>query len=457
MAPVTDDQLDRRLLRLAAGLPADIAASTPRPTSRAQLARPWFRATAGIVTAVLVVAGASLFLVTRPSGPTNGGGPQGSSWPSRQTVVDALTSAKGYTWVPTGTRDTVRATDPSGVVIEVSSPIGDGAAVTVTEHGDLPTSGVQELVVGLVSPGDIGWLRESYPALALRSATTDMMVAQHLPGGIALLEHALVDGASTWTLSLQSDDVASIGYVEASPWPSAVVSPGPSVVTGLGDTAWQLTSVGGSAVMDGYADMVFTELRAGGSVGCGRFSVPYVTDLTSSLVFGPVSATAQACGGDADSLKQEYLAALGRVAGYAIGSEGRLTLSDTDGATVLTFEPTTPKSVVGHWTVTSLGDGKADQAAAPAQLGLSLTFDPDGGTGGFDGCGLLAAGYSVHAERIAIGPLMSTPSTCGAVTDDIVRRYLTALDASVTWSIASSTLELRDAKGATVIEETSGY
>ena len=220
MAPVTDDQLDQRLLRLAASLPAVMAASTQDEAPRHHQGRPWLRATVGIMTAVVVVAGAALLVASRPSAAPIGAGTEVSPWPSKQEVIDTLTSAKGYAWVPTGTRDAVRATDPSGATIEVSSPIADAAAVEVTERGDVPTSCVQELVLGVVSPGDTGWLSHSYPDLD--PASSNMMTLHRLPGGVALLEHSLVDGASTWTLSLYSDDVVSVGYVEASPWPSPV-------------------------------------------------------------------------------------------------------------------------------------------------------------------------------------------------------------------------------------------
>jgi heat shock protein HslJ len=475
MRPVTDDQLDQRLLRLAASLPAVIATSRPGEVARRPWAGPWARATVGIVTAVLVVAGASLLVTTRPSDPPIEPGAEVSWWPSRQMVIDALTSAKGYAWLPSGTAGKLRATDPSGAVIEVWSPIGDVAAVQVTEYGDVPTSGVQELVLGVVNPGDTGWLRESYPDLGLTSAASDMTIVHHLPGGIALLEHALVDGASTWTLSLYSDDVVSVGTVEASPWPSPVdatagppepsASPegsparaAPSAVTGLADTDWRLASVGRAAVVDAVdADIVFTEIRAGGSAGCGRFSVPYVTDLTSSLAFGPASATTGTCDGVADRLKQEYLGAFGRVAGYAIDSDGILTMSDANGAAVLTFEPTTPTSVVGHWNVTMVSDGRGGLAVAPAQLGPTLTFDPDGSIEGFDACTQLSGGYSVQGGDIAIGPVMSTVTSCGALKDDLARRYLAALDASMTWSITSGMLHLSGASGVALVEATRGY
>ena len=134
------------------------------------------------------------------------------------------------------------------------------------------------------------------------------------------------------------------------------------------------------------ADIVFTELRAGGSDGCGRFSVPYVTDLTSSLVFGPVTASIAGCAGDTRSRERGYLAGLARVAGYAIAGDGTLTMSDANGTEVLTFEPTTPASVVGHWIITSVNDGRGGMEAASAQRAPSLLFDPDGTVGGFDGC-----------------------------------------------------------------------
>ena len=232
-------------------------------------------------------------------------------------------------------------------------------------------------------------------------------------------------------------------------------SPGFTAV-GPADTAWRLATLVGAPVPSGLdADIVFTEIRAGGSAGCDRFSAPYVTDFTSSLVFGPISTTMTRCEDATDTFGQAYLGALGKVAAYAIGSDGVLTMSDADGIATLTYRPTTSTSIVGPWIVRMVSDGRGGVQAAPGMLGPTLTFDPNGSVGGFDGCNIFSGGFGVQGGAITIGPLMSRMMSCGEVKDDEARRYMTALQAATTWSISSGTLDLRDAGGALQVEATS--
>ncbi len=238
--------------------------------------------------------------------------------------------------------------------------------------------------------------------------------------------------------------------------PSLSLSPGLTVV-GLADTEWRLRAMGRAAVPVGFeADLVFTEIRAGGSAGCDRFSAPYVTDFASSLALGPVSATTVGCDDATRGLEHAYLDALGTVAGYAIGSDLVLAMSDANGATLLTFEPTAPTNVVGPWDVTMISDGTGGVEADLGMPGPTITFDPNGIVGGFDGCTGFVGGYSVHGDGIAMGPLMSTMTSCGKVKDDRARRLLMALDAVTMWSVAAGVLELRDASGAMQVEAMRG-
>ncbi len=101
--------------------------------------------------------------------------------------------------------------------------------MTVIEHGDVPTSGVQAAVLQVISPGDASWLADAYPRMGVGPAGGNMSMGQKLPGGVAIISHDLLAGESTWTLTLYPDSVTSVGFAEASPWPSPP-APGPSLV-----------------------------------------------------------------------------------------------------------------------------------------------------------------------------------------------------------------------------------
>jgi len=230
MSALSDEQLDERIVRLATSLPGLIAADRQSrdPDRRPASTRAW--AAVGIAVAMLAGALAVSVAISRPSAVGTGAGGDAVAWPSMRTVLGDLTSARGYVWLPTGIADRVRAIDPSGAIIEVWAPRGYPVAVDVVEHGDAPDRALQELLLGAVSPGTSGWLDPADPRLVVTPGGTGMAIVQRLPGGIAMLEHEVVDGASTWTMTLQPDGLASIGQVEPSPWASPMPSDSAGVV-----------------------------------------------------------------------------------------------------------------------------------------------------------------------------------------------------------------------------------
>lgn len=229
MSPVTDEQVDQRLLGLGASLPALLTTVSVAAPSRRRPVTSRARAAGAVAGAIVVVAIGGWLVVSRPTTQSAGAGPATTTWPTMRAAEEALTSARGYVWVPSDASDAFQATDPSGATVEVRSPKGDEAVITVIEHGDVPTSGVQAAVLQVISPGDASWLADAYPRMGVGPAGGNMSMGQKLPGGVAIISHDLLAGESTWTLTLSPDSVTSVGFAEASPWPSPS-APGPSLV-----------------------------------------------------------------------------------------------------------------------------------------------------------------------------------------------------------------------------------
>ena len=223
----------------------------------------------------------------------------------------------------------------------------------------------------------------------------------------------------------------------------------------LADTSWLLGEVEGTPVVSGTnADLIFAEELAGGFSGCNRFTTSYQTDGSSTLTFGPIAGTRMACDQAANDFETTYLAALAKVAKYAMTADA-LTLSDSGGTVVLTYAAAPPASVVGAWNVISVNNGNQGVESVPAGVSGSLGFEPDGLLQGFGGCNDFSGEYMIDGDSITIGPLMSTFKICGGAADTFEQQLFAALDNATKWDILSGSLELRDDSGALQVSATS--
>lgn len=122
---------------------------------------------------------------------------------------------------------------------------------------------------------------------------------------------------------------------------SRQISPEPLPLVG---TTWTLSSIAaGDAVTSVVSGTEITSAFAAdeslsGSAGCNRFSGTY-TVAGDRLSISPLATTKMACAGYVMTQERVFLAAMGRVASFAI--EGaQLTLLDRSGAMLLGFEGT---------------------------------------------------------------------------------------------------------------------
>jgi heat shock protein HslJ len=114
----------------------------------------------------------------------------------------------------------------------------------------------------------------------------------------------------------------------------------------LDGTSWTVTAIEGQAPIVGRVtpSIAFDgEGRASGSTGCNGFSGGLAVGADGALSLGGEDAaivtTRMACTPDLNAQERRMLAALGEVARYAVGADGRLTLSNAAGEAVVVAEP----------------------------------------------------------------------------------------------------------------------
>lgn len=122
--------------------------------------------------------------------------------------------------------------------------------------------------------------------------------------------------------------------------PEGVLVFAPAASATLEGTTWQLNGLASqqavvSQVGDEALTLTLAEGRASGFAGCNTYFGAYTLEA-AALSFGELGATKMACPGEAGAREAEFLAALGRVAGYQI-SRTQLTLLDAAGQTVMVF------------------------------------------------------------------------------------------------------------------------
>ncbi len=107
----------------------------------------------------------------------------------------------------------------------------------------------------------------------------------------------------------------------------------------LDGTAWVLsgTSPGPGRPAGITITLTFADGLAGGSGGVNSYGAPYETGPNGRLTIGTITSTLIAGSEEANAAEAAYFAALAEVAAYRINN-ATLTLSDSDGQTLLVFK-----------------------------------------------------------------------------------------------------------------------
>lgn len=223
------------------------------------------------------------------------------------------------------------------------------------------------------------------------------------------------------------------------------VSPSP-----LAGTSWLLAVLNGQSPVEGTSiTLNFERLgRASGSDGCNDYSTSYAV-AGSQLTFGPIAGTMMACPDPVMQQATAYQQALAQTASYVIEGE-RLTLMNSGGAALATFDPQRAELAGTSWDVLSYNNGKEAVVSVIIGTKLTATFDADGRLSGNAGCNDYSGDYATEGEKITIGPLAATQKYCDqpAGVMEQEAQYLAALQSAATYRVDGNTMEMRTADGA---------
>ena len=223
----------------------------------------------------------------------------------------------------------------------------------------------------------------------------------------------------------------------------------------LEGTTWQLARYQSSsgAMADVPAGVETTAVFKAGTVsgngGCNTYSGPY-TQSGASLTFGQLATTMMACPDPQMSVESAYYAALAKSATYTAVADA-LTIFDASGNALLVYDAqaSTPLAGPATWVATSYNNGKNAVVSVIDGTAPTAIFGTDGTVSGNATCNQYFGPYTTTGDSIKIGPLGSTRMACAdQAQSDQETAFLAALEASKTYAISGSTLELRDAQGA---------
>ena len=246
---------------------------------------------------------------------------------------------------------------------------------------------------------------------------------------------------------------AAGGGAEAPAAGSAATNP-------LAGTGWTLATLNGEAPLaDTEVTVNFGEDgRLSGSDGCNRFSTSYTVDGDSITIAPSGASTMMACPEPVMQQAQAFVTALGSAATYAVDGTS-LTLNDSAGTAVATFEAVSTDLTGTSWTVTSYNNGRQAVVGVLADTTLTILFGESGQISGSGGCNNYSGSFkSDGVSTIEIGPLISTMMACADPEGvmDQETQFLAALQAATVYRIDGSTLEMRDAEGALQVQAQKG-
>lgn len=192
-----------------------------------------------------------------------------------------------------------------------------------------------------------------------------------------------------------------------------------------------------------------------GSAGCNQYGSTYNLSNTKLSILPPIS-TKMYCGEPEGLMEQEarFLELLESVAEFQIEND-RLEITDTSGATLLTFVAGAPADLTGtSWALVELVD--ADGSFAPVISGTTITaiFDADGDSlGGSAGCNHYSADYTTDSATITIGNAIRTEMYCDEPKGLMEQedRYLSLLTDVSSYQVEGDRLIFSDEEGVDLL------
>ena len=186
-----------------------------------------------------------------------------------------------------------------------------------------------------------------------------------------------------------------------------------------------------------------------GVAGCNSVRGGYTATATS-ITFQPLAATLIACADPAQDIQEQAIfGALQGTVRYTITGD-RLTIPYGSGQ-ALVYRASGAQALAGAaWKLSSFGPA-ASPTPASTEAEATLTFD-GGNVTGATGCNRLNGSATAAAATITFGPLATTRALC---TSDALaaqeQAILTALQGTVSYSVAGSQLTIRYGSGQALV------
>ena len=172
------------------------------------------------------------------------------------------------------------------------------------------------------------------------------------------------------------------------------------------------------------------------------------------LTIGPLATTMKACPPAETVVETAYLAAMGKVATFAV-SERTLQLKGADGKASLLFVATPATALTGtRWVATAVNNGKGAVSSVITGTSMTAIFADAGTVAGSGGCNDYNGPYTSSGTTITIGPLAATKKLCTTPVgvDEQESQFFAAMQKATKSTVSGPKLELRDDGGALQVE-----
>jgi heat shock protein HslJ len=231
----------------------------------------------------------------------------------------------------------------------------------------------------------------------------------------------------------------------------------------LNGTRWTLTEyvadgtpsqvINGSTVTLEFGD----DGRIAGSAGCNHYFAGYGMKGTA-ITIGQAGSTEMYCSASGVMDQESLYLALLQKASSVTTKNDRLTITNTNGTTILSFTrivPPAQQPLVGtNWTLDSVYTGTAVSSVI-AGTTITAVFGEDGRVAGSAGCNHYFASYNVSGTSVSIGSAGSTKMYCtGPGVMQQESTYLASLSRAAAFTITGNRLSLAEANGTTLLSFT---
>jgi len=103
------------------------------------------------------------------------------------------------------------------------------------------------------------------------------------------------------------------------------------------------------------------------------------------------------------------------------------------------------------WNAVEVAGASAMSKGIAEGRELHLVFSPNGRLSGADGCNRLTGSYTLKGETITVGPLAATQMACVTATDELAKKFRSAVAGTRRWNILNGRLQLYGATGKALV------